>query len=83
MSFKFSVGQAVEYTPPGEKQARLYTISRQMPAEEHATDLKYRIKSESEPYERNVPESQLSSDVGMETDYATTNRRLFRGSHAT
>ena len=63
MSFKFFVGQAVEYTPIGEKTAGLYKIMRQMP-EEDATELKYRIKSETEAYERNVPESQLSSDVG-------------------
>jgi len=36
---------------------------RQMP-EEEATELKYRIKSETEAYERIVPESQLRSDVG-------------------
>ena len=27
MSFKFSVGQAVEYTPIGEKKAGLYKIA--------------------------------------------------------
>ena len=63
MSFKFFVGQAVEYTPIGEKTAGLYKIMRQMP-EEEATELKYRIKSETEAYERNVPESQLRSVVG-------------------
>jgi len=64
MSFKFLVGQNVEYTPIGEKTAGLYKIMRQMPEEQQATELKYRIKSETEVYERNVPESQLSSDVG-------------------
>jgi hypothetical protein len=83
MSFKFSVGQAVEYTPIGEKTPGLYTISRQMPAEEQATDLKYRIKSETEPYERSVPESLLSSDVGHQSEYVTTKRRLLNGSRAT
>ena len=63
MSFKFLVGQNVEYTPIGEKTAGLYKIMRQMP-EEQQTELKYRIKSETEAYERNVPESQLTSDVG-------------------
>ena len=63
MSFKFLVGQAVEYTPIGEKTAGLYKIMRQMP-EEEATELKYRIKSETEAYERNVAESQLRSVVG-------------------
>jgi hypothetical protein len=46
MSFKFFVGQAVEYTPVGEKTAGLYKIVRQMPEEEQAFDLKYLIKSE-------------------------------------
>ena len=64
MSFKFSVGQAVEYTPAGQKRAGLYKVVRQMPQEEQAIDLKYCIKSEAEPYERNVLECQLSSDVG-------------------
>ena len=63
MPFKFSVGQAVEYTPIGEKKAGLYKITRQMPKEEQAADLKYRIKSEAEVYERNVLECQLSADV--------------------
>ena len=60
MSFKFSVGQAVEYTPIGEKRAGLYTVTRQMPKEEQAADLKYRIKSDAEAYERNVLECHLS-----------------------
>ena len=54
MPFKFFVGQAVEYTPVGDKVASLYKITRQMPIEEQAFDLKYRIKSEDEAYERNV-----------------------------
>jgi hypothetical protein len=83
MYFKFSIGQAVEYTPIGEKKAGLYTISRQMPTEDQATDLKYRIKNENEPYERNVPESQLSADVGSESEYSTIKRRLLNGSRAT
>jgi hypothetical protein len=83
MSFKFSVGQAVEYTPIGEKKANLYRISRQMPEEQQATDLRYRIKSEAEAYERNVPESQLSPDVRPENEYATTKPPHARGSHAT
>ena len=72
MSFKFLVGQVVEYTPIGEKKAGLYKILRQMPKEQQAADLKYRIKSEAEAYERNVLECQLSSDVGVESEYATT-----------
>jgi hypothetical protein len=81
MPFKFSVGQAVEYTPIGEKTAGLYIVKKQMPTEEHATDLRYRIKSDAEIYERNVLECQLSSDVGAESDYATTKPRPTQGSH--
>jgi hypothetical protein len=80
MSFKFSVGQAVEYTPMGGKAAGLYKIIRQMPTEEHAIDLRYRIKSETEPYERNVLECQLSSDVRAETEYAKTKPHHSQGS---
>jgi hypothetical protein len=81
MSFKFFVGQAVEYTPIGERTAGLYKVMRQMPEEEQAFDLKYRIKSEAEACERNVLECQLSSDVGAECDYATTKPRQSQGSH--
>jgi hypothetical protein len=81
MSFKFFVWQAVEYTPIGAKTAGLYTITRQMPKEERAFDLKYRIKSEAEAYERNVLECQLSSDVGAESEYTATKPRLSLGSH--
>ena len=83
MSFKFSVGQAVEYTPIGQKKAGLYKIIRQMPKEEQAADLKYRIKSEAEAYERNVLECHLSSDVSAESEYATIKPRLAQGSRAT
>jgi hypothetical protein len=82
MSFKFSVGQAVEYTPIGEKTAGLYKIVRQMPAEEQAFDLRYRIKSATEIYERNVLECQLSADVSDETEYTATKSRLSHGSHS-
>jgi hypothetical protein len=82
MSFKFRVGQAVEYTPIGEKTAGLYKIVRQMPAEEQAFDLRYRIKSATEIYERNVLECQLSADVSDETEYTATKSRLSHGSHS-
>jgi len=81
MSFKFLVGQAVEYKPVGEKTAGLFKIMRQMPEEERAFDLRYLIKSEAEAHERNVFECQLSSAVGTESEYATTKPRLSRGSH--
>jgi hypothetical protein len=83
MSFKFFVGQAVEYTPTGEKIAGLYKIVRQMPKEERAFDLRYLIKSEAEVYKRNVLECQLSSDVRPESEYAATKPRLRQGSHQT
>ena len=83
MPFKFLVGQAVEYTPVGEKKAGLYKIVRQMPNEEQAFDLKYRIKCEAEAYERNVLECQLSPDVASEIEYAATKPPLRRGSRAT
>jgi hypothetical protein len=83
MSFKFFVGQAVEYTPIGDKTAGLYKIMRQMPQEEQAFDLKYLIRSEAEAYDRNVLECQLSSDVGAEREYANTKPRRSRGSHGT
>ena len=82
MPFKFFVGQAVEYTPIGGKKPGLYKITRQMPKEEQAADLKYRIKSEAEAYERNVLECHLSSDVGAESEYAPSKRRLPQGSRA-
>jgi hypothetical protein len=81
MSFKFLLGQAVEYTPIGEKTAGLYKITRQMPVEDRAFDLRYCIKSETEAYERNVLECQLSSDVRSELEYATTKPRVSQGSH--
>jgi hypothetical protein len=81
MSFRFCVGQAVEYTPPGDKKAGLYKIMRRMPREEQAIDLKYLIKSEAEAYERNVLECQLSSDVGPESEYAATKPRRPRASN--
>jgi hypothetical protein len=83
MFFKFLVGQAVEYTPIGEKKAGLYKIMRQMPNEEQAVDLSYRIKSETEAYERNVLECHLSSDVSSETEYATAERPLPQGPRGT
>jgi hypothetical protein len=60
MSFKFLVGQTVGYTPIGEKEACSFTIVRQMPREDQAFDLCYRIKSETDAHERNVLECHLS-----------------------
>jgi hypothetical protein len=81
MSSKFLVGQAVEYTPIGERTAGLYKIIRQMPAEHQATDVRYLVKSGAEAYERVVPENMLSSDVAPESEYHTTKPRHPRVSH--
>jgi hypothetical protein len=54
-----------------------------MPLEEQALDMKYRIKSEAEVYERNVLECQLSSEVNAESEYATSKPRSAQGSRAT
>jgi hypothetical protein len=70
MSFKFLVGQAVEYTPIGEKKPGLFKIVRQMPLEDQAIDVYYRIKSETENYERNVAECHLSPDAGADSSFA-------------
>ena len=82
MPFKFSVGQAVEYTPIGEKKAGLYKIVRQMPEEEQAADLRYRIKSDAEAYERNVLECHLSPDVSGKANMPPSTLPLV-GSRAT
>ena len=83
MTFKFCVGQAVEYTPLGEKKAGLYKIMRQMPEEEKAFDLRYLIKSETEAFARNVAECQLNSEVAAESEYVTTKPRVGHGRHRT
>jgi hypothetical protein len=69
MSFKFAVGQAVEYKPTGGKLG-LYTVVRQMPEEFRAFDRKYRIKSQYEHFERNVLECDLSDSQQSPTLYA-------------
>jgi hypothetical protein len=69
MPFKFFVGQAVEYTPIGDKKPGLFKIVRQMPKEDQAVDVYYRIKSEAEDHERNVAECQLSPDTGTDSSF--------------
>jgi hypothetical protein len=58
MAFKFSIGQAVEYTPMGQS-AGLFKVIRHMPEEHGATGRKYRIKSLREGFERTVTEYDL------------------------
>jgi len=68
MAYKFSVGQAVEYKPIGG-QVGYFTVVRQMPEEFQAVDLRYRIKSVHEGFERNVLECNLSPSVVPEDNY--------------
>ena len=68
MAHKFSVGQAVEYKPIGG-QVGYFTVVRQMPVEFRAIDLRYRIKSVQEGFERNVLECDLSPSVVPEDNY--------------
>jgi len=69
MSFKFTVGQAVEYKPTGGMLG-LYTVVRQMPEEFRAFDRKYRIKSQQEGFERNVLECDLRESERAESLYS-------------
>ena len=71
MSFKFLVGQNVEYTPIGDKSPGLYKIIRQMPEEQQAAKSQYLTKSETKSYEHNVPESMLTSDLIVELEHIT------------
>lgn len=68
MSFKFAVGQAVEYRPTGAKVG-LFKVTRQMPEEFQAIDRKYRIKSDHEGFERNVLECDLNELTSPEEAY--------------
>ncbi len=65
MSFKFAVGQAVEYKPVGAKVGR-FMVTRQMPEEPRSIDRRYRIKSEQEQFERNVLECDLNEATGAD-----------------
>lgn len=69
MSFKFNVGQAVEYRPMGGQVAR-FTVVRRMPEEHGATDLKYRIKSSHESFERSVMQCDLAIAERPESEYS-------------
>lgn len=69
MDFKFSVGQAVEYTPRGGT-AGLFLVVRQMPDEFQQFDRRYRIKNQHEGFERNVLECDLSPSDKTPEEYA-------------
>ncbi len=80
MSFKFAVGQTVEYKPVGAKVA-LFKVIRQMPEEFPAIDRKYRIKSEQEGFERNVLECDLNAATGSAEDYSPLRALRRSGGH--
>jgi hypothetical protein len=80
MSFKFAVGQAVEYKPTGGKIG-LFRVVRQMPEEFRAVDRVYRIKNDSEGFERNVLECDLSESVKAEEAYAPMRPLRRNGGH--
>lgn len=58
-SYRYSIGQLVEYTSPVDRlnaQGR-YKVIGYLPPE--AGECRYRIKRDSEPFERTAGESQL------------------------
>jgi hypothetical protein len=69
MSFKYQVGDTVEYKSVGGKVG-LFTIVRWRPVEDGAGDRKYHIKSEQESFERCVPECELALTDKPESMYA-------------
>ena len=68
MSFKYTVGQAVEYKPVGANIA-LFVVVRRMPEEFQAVDRRYCIKSAQEAFERNVMECDLSPSIMPKEEY--------------
>jgi len=80
MSFKFAVGQAVEYKPAGASVG-LFKVTRQMPEEFQAIDRRYRIKSDHEGFERNVMECDLNETVGPEAAYPPSRPLRRSGGH--
>ena len=80
MSFKFAVGQAVEYKPVGAKVG-LFKVTRQMPEELRAVDRRYRIKSEQEQFERNVLECDLNEAMSSEDEYSPVRPLRRSGGH--
>ena len=57
---KFKIGQIVSYTSgPYGRASGLFRITQLLPPE--GDDMQYRIKSDTEPHERVVKESQLSN----------------------
>ena len=80
MAHKFSVGQAVEYKPIGAKVG-VFKVVKQMPEEFRAVDLKYRVKSPQETFERNVLECDLSPSIIPEEQYEPMRSLRRAGAH--
>lgn len=68
MTFKYPVGQLVEFTPPSEMPG-LYRVIRQMPVEDTHFDVAYLIKPERQGFNRVVLECTLSDDVLSQEEY--------------
>ena len=60
MSFKFAVGQTVEYNS-GSSHPSLCTVVKLMPEEGGQLSFRYRIKVEQEKFERTVYEYDLTA----------------------
>jgi hypothetical protein len=60
MAFKFEVGQVVTFQDPRSLEAK-FTIVQRMPGEDNASEPRYKIKAETEGFERVVVESALNS----------------------
>jgi hypothetical protein len=73
MTFKFSLGQAVEYKPLGQSVG-LFKVVRHLPHEDHAVAPKYLIKSLREGFERVVDEFDLEPSDGNESKYVLPER---------
>jgi hypothetical protein len=79
MSFKFAVGQAVEYKPASGPISQ-FVIVRQMPKEDGQVDFRYRIKNEQETFERNVFEYDLTASDKPTSLYGMV-ARMHRAKH--
>ena len=75
MSFKYAIGQTVEYGPMGKSVGR-FTVGRHMPIEDGDGERKYRIKSISEGFERTVAEHDLTATDKPESAYISTGARM-------
>jgi hypothetical protein len=80
MSFKYTVGQAVEYKPVNANIA-LFVVVRRMPEEFQAVDRRYCIKSAQEAFEPNVMECDLSPSIMPKEEYDPPMRLRRSGGH--